>query len=745
MLVRSGQTRYEQLALGLLLLFLSLQLGTAPAMAQSNPPLDDEEAQRHLDLGEMYESNREWDLALQEYLLASQAESSQISSNALSNIERVTNSKRSFPMRLLEDLDEFSVWAASNTLKLALALLVTYLFIRLLVRGAASRRHLSILPFNDFTDNNLGVAVSENIVSLIHEARATHLSKAAQSLSILEAVEIPSVRARSQSDALVSSLKSLDTFDLSGFGLPIGSLLSSVMQWLDIGSPSISGAIHHRGNTVFLTAQLHKGRSASATQVWSLGVTVDQEELGAALLELERALAFRILFDIQSGWGASSAESLRLFTQAMQQVNLFEGRPVLELSPLKIAADLLNRALEIDPNYTEACYNLALVQHNLGNHERAIDLLKSLNANPAQLIDLGVAYNLGAAYYNVLTYSSYDIAERYFQNVVADLQDTSLSKDDRAVLALSYCGLANIAAQRMDYDGASKEEHYLRAQENYASALEVVGDVSSHIVATAHTAMGIAHGNADKTEQAIALFEQAIRAKPEYWRAFLHWGRVERNGGSLDRSIILLQKAAQLNPSNQFIFFQLGVSLKKAGRSAEALDAFRKAHSIPQALCETGTILAEEFGNYLAALDYFERALVLNQELDDAKQNLVWYTAEAGLTDEGRLSRIAALARETAEGSVGNANEWHRRSLLGRILLMQGLHDDALHELKRSIELQPTQPQSHFFLAQLYLQQNDLEQARAYLASFLEHRSKSKWYQDTYPVAVELMQRTTEA
>ncbi len=57
------------------------------------------------------------------------------------------------------------------------------------------------MPFLDLTKNDLGEAVSESIVSLMHEARLVHLNTSAGTLNVSEEVDLSSFGAPSYREA----------------------------------------------------------------------------------------------------------------------------------------------------------------------------------------------------------------------------------------------------------------------------------------------------------------------------------------------------------------------------------------------------------------------------------------------------------------------------------------------------------------------------------------------------------------
>jgi len=304
--------------------------------------VDDVQAQRHLDLGRIYEQAGEWDLALEEYGIAAQAESDNLAAEARGRINQVLLHKHSFWDQVRDDVQRFWVWATSNSIKLVISAVAVVLLGKFLLRLATGSVSWTVMPFLDLTKNDLGEAVSESIVGLIHEARLIHLNASTGALSVSEEVDLPSFRSPSHKKALLSSLKALDSLDVSGISLPMGSALAAVVRWLDMGQYHILGTIQQRGNSLCLSAQLRKGRGSGSSRVWTVCSSVDRDDPGSTLFALVRDLVFQVLFDTQDGWGASTSKSLDLFTEALRKLQLFQAYPTMQEKALQDSASSLS-------------------------------------------------------------------------------------------------------------------------------------------------------------------------------------------------------------------------------------------------------------------------------------------------------------------------------------------------------------------------------------------------------------------
>lgn len=739
----NSKTNFIRIALIFMFLFISFFETVGDAHSQSGT-IDDVEAQRHLEFAQEYELTGKWDQALDEYQIATRAESSNLALEAHKGIIRVLKKKTSFSAEIRRDLDAFFVWLTSGVIKLAVVFIVFLLLQRVIFYSIDRNRSWTIAPFFDLTGNDWGEAIASNIVAHMHKVRMLHISSSKGMFNVSEEIDLPSFGTSTYQESMLSSLKAMDSLDVSGIGLPIGSVLSSIMRWLDMGSNHISGTLQKQGQNLELSAQLHQGRRAGVSKIWSARTQTEQGELGSYLPDLEYELSLRILFYLQELWGASTPKSLELFTKGLRHLQIFQVHPTVQTENLEKAVDFFERALAIDPSYIAAMYNLAITYHILGKHQPAIDLLKRLRLRPDHGLELEIAYNLGVAYYHSLLGSwVYDLAEQEFNKVVQNLSEETSIELERELLALSHCGLTSVYAQKIHYKPEHAKSLRDLATKHYYKALRIA-PYDPPIKAIAHVAMAMTLLNMGQVNESIVKFKKAVQLKPDYWRAYIHWGRAEMAAGNPEHAVLCIKQALALNPEYEFAQYQLGIAYKHLGKYEEAVKAFACAPGIAKAHDERGAILAEHYKNYKAALVEFERALDIKPDLSNALVNIAWYMLEAGYHDSEHLDRALQCAQRAIELDKDTANAWHRHAILGRVYLVRGQLSMARKELERSIQLNKAMPQSYFFLAKTLLDLGDLKAAKEALAEFLNRSSTSSWYNKTRETAIALIKEVSD-
>ena len=139
-------------------------------------------------------------------------------------------------------------------------------------------------------------------------------------------------------------------------------------------------------------------------------------------------------------------------------------------------------------------------------------------------------------------------------------------------------------------------------------------------------------------------------------------------------------EAIGLDPTNWAYRLNLGLSLKKAGKSEEALAAFRKAVELnPESYSankETGETLAKA-GQYAEAKPFYEKAAGLSPDDPDAQYNL------------------------------------------GVCLVNLGESEAALPRFEKAVELNPDYADAYYQMATILISQNKVAEAKNSLEKFL--------------------------
>ena len=730
-----------------------------PAFSQSGSSDSDEEAQRHLELGRIFEEAGEFDKAIAEYQQATIAKSPALRQQAIERLDHVLDVRANYGFRIWRDAEGTSYWFVTGAIRIGVVALLGVVVLFFLLWFSERRAPLIILPFTDLTGQakEMGTSIAETLVDVLHQTRLIHtLNQTGEVLMISEQADLPSFSSQQYAASLASSLASLNALNVGGIGMPLGSILESVFNWLTAGRPRIVGALQRLGNTYQLTARLEKGRTHYCAHIWQIEAAVDPNDAAHNPSSLIKSLAFDILITLEKSWGTKSAPSLEAFTLGLRELQRFQTDS-RNIHALEQAALHFENALTLDPAYANAKYNLAVARIGLGEYKSAIALLRSLRLRPRPHMELEIAYNLGVAYYQLAIDWAYEFSEKEFNLVIQTLTTTSLPTHLRGtapdvLLALAHCGLASIAAQRVQRDAEQAEQHLA----NVAEQVRVARAAQPHnpeITALAHTALGIAYSNHQDLVRAKQELSRAIEIKSDYWRAYIYLGGVAMAEGNWDSAILSLEEATTLNPKFEFAQYQLGQayriraekSLKKNGEAKvddlkAATTCYLRAPRIAPAHNELGRIYAAR-QEWDQALLEFRRALEINSRHADSLADLAWFTIEAGKTDQASLKECLELAKHAFDVDKGKSAEWHRRTVLGRVYLEMNRLDKATEELAIVIVHTDELSQAFYFSAQVCVKQNNWDQAREHLKKIFALPRPGIWKVK----AAELMKEISQA
>lgn len=240
--------------------------------------------------------------------------------------------------------------------------------------------------------------------------------------------------------------------------------------------------------------------------------------------------------------------------------------------------------------------------------------------------------------------------------------------------------------------------------------------------------------DAGQTAEAEAAYERALKLAPDDADMLLEVGTAKLLDGRLGEAITFLQHRVRVVPADRDGNYYLAQAYHLQGQNERALGAIRTAEQAAPADVDVwqkyGELLCSA-GQYEAAIPWLEKAKAADPTLHRINFDLAvasfdsmnlnaaveYATAEAAATPEGSvdLPDISLLA--AAEVKLG---QWTQaESNLQRVLtvhpedaeaLMELGHcelelkngADAVRDLQRSLQLDPTLVQAHYFLSRAY-------------------------------------------
>jgi arylsulfatase A-like enzyme/Tfp pilus assembly protein PilF len=176
----------------------------------------------------------------------------------------------------------------------------------------------------------------------------------------------------------------------------------------------------------------------------------------------------------------------------------------------------------------------------------------------------------------------------------------------------------------------------------------------------------------ERYQDAIPKLEQVLKAEPDLALANLELGRAWNGSAEYSKALPWLQKAVELTPQSGRAHYELGVALG-------------------------------ESGDWAGSADQLEAAVAKAPDSDDLHFYLASAYEEIGRVPDAMQQYQAALRI--------NPNNYRANLSLGRLLGMQNQPAAALLYLQRAVKLQPQSPDAHKFLANVYIELGQEENA----------------------------------
>jgi tetratricopeptide (TPR) repeat protein len=385
-----------------------------------------------------------------------------------------------------------------------------------------------------------------------------------------------------------------------------------------------------------------------------------QKELDAAQLPAKLRQAFALHQQGQLlGAQTLYVEILRTQPLHFDALHLL-GMVALQSGDAGRAAELIGKALDVDPNNAAACSNrgLALSALNqpeaaLASYERAITIKPDYAAaylNRANTLIALRRWDAALSSCNRALAIRADYSEAYCSRGVAlqGLQrlDAALASFEQAIALKpdypsAYCNRANVllALQRWGAALASCDQaialkgELAEAHSNRGSALRELGQLNAALascdqaialkgeLAEAHCNRGNALRDLRQLEAALASYDQAIALKADFVEAYSNRGDVLRNLRQLEAALASCDRAIALDPDYAAAYCNRGNVLVEFKQLEAALISFDRAIAIRpnygEAYSNRGSVL-RDLQQLDAALASCDQAIALKADYAEA-------------------------------------------------------------------------------------------------------------------------------
>jgi tetratricopeptide (TPR) repeat protein len=264
---------------------------------------------------------------------------------------------------------------------------------------------------------------------------------------------------------------------------------------------------------------------------------------------------------------------------------------------------------------------------------------------------------------------------------------------------------------------------------HYEAALKIF---PTHI--EAHYNLGIALDSLGKTGEAMVHYEKALEMQPEYATALNAHAHAHYNlgialdrQGKTDEAIVHYEQALAIQPNDASAHYNLGIALVRQGKTSEAMVHYRKALESPLTDASAQDAQANAHNNLGIALDrqgktdeammHYRKALEFRPRLAQAHSSLANDLAGQGKLDEAIVHYEKALEIRPSEASDHDN--------LGMALDRQGKRTEAMIHYRKALEIQPEDTTAHYNLGIHLAGQGKLDEAIAHYEKALEAQPRA--------------------
>ena len=198
----------------------------------------------------------------------------------------------------------------------------------------------------------------------------------------------------------------------------------------------------------------------------------------------------------------------------------------------------------------------------------------------------------------------------------------------------------------------------------------------------------------------ISMWEDVVAQRPQNGRAWNGLGVALSQSGRVDESVVALRRATEADPNLAAAEQNLGKSLARLGRYAEAIPHYQ-AGLVPGSV--TGAVYNslgwayEKTGDMNSAYGAYQRAVELAPDCVECRCNF----ATVLLAQR----QVGAAIRELQSAIELRPNDVQIRLRLATLLADAGRLDEAVCEYRTALTAQPTLAEAHYMLGNVLLQQ----------------------------------------
>ena len=388
----------------------------------------------------------------------------------------------------------------------------------------------------------------------------------------------------------------------------------------------------------------------------------------------------------------------------------------------KTARLYLERLARKSPQNYEVLYRLALVVDNLGDHQRAVTILKRIAPEdsptyiPAHLLraKLLLTRDLGRKQlqpalnqlFRCIELDSTNVQARGMLGEIYNQIGAWEDAEEHLQVAANESGVyllplaKSLAAQNKEQ---AAKRFGKRAQAYFQELVNENRNNHAARIGWAEATMFL-----EEFEEAVSILEAGILTadRPEFRRAMTRvcvtWADVigDKTPESRNRQFQLLAEGLKHNPHEYLLFDRIMKVLKRGDKTTDEahnllINNIAAGQAVGLSHVLLGTFLGEK-GDTNRALEHLQIAYRLDSSMYVVSNNLAWFLAH---TDPPQLNEALAIITQLANQLPNNAAI---RDTRGQILAKMERWDEALVDLEAALPAMRQNTQLHGALAEVY-------------------------------------------
>lgn len=221
------------------------------------------------------------------------------------------------------------------------------------------------------------------------------------------------------------------------------------------------------------------------------------------------------------------------------------------------------------------------------------------------------------------------------------------------------------------------------------------------------------------------LWEDAANKYPLNARAVSNYGIALMNQRSYNEAIPLLKRAAEINPKDSILWYNLGTCFKLAGQTDKSIESYEKALELnpryQKASVDLGLIYVSKH-NFTKAWDIMLKAKSYNPE--HPYNNAL--TAEI-YCETGDLKQAKSLFEKAVKSGLDHSDMYFNFAIC---LLNHRFVSEARQNFLKVIEFNSNEIESYYFIAITYDREKNYQKALYFYNMFLSKATKSQWIEE---------------